>query len=304
VLPVDVQYSQVLSALEAPVQQEQKPECETSLLPVRLGLNRISRLQSQAALRIITARQQGPFRNTEDLSKRAKLQKSDLVALADADALRSLAGHRRQAVWVTAGLDLSKDLLMDCRTTEEASEVDSSRDSVIDSTIDSTLRSKISLGKGSLSEPSDIENMFADFRSTQASLTHHPLQFLRPNLSEYRIEQIATLKNFPNGRLSRACGLVTHRQRPATAKGTVFLTLEDETGQVNVIVWNDLAEQSRVVLRGAQIMGVFGIWQKQGEVCNLLAKRLVDYTPLLNNLLVKTKSTTGTPLQSKSRDFH
>ncbi|MDH4396480.1 MAG: error-prone DNA polymerase [Limnobacter sp.] len=297
VLPVDVQYSGLLSALEHPAENEQIAQQEdhkTRLLAVRLGLNRISRLQNEAAQRIVIARQQQPFDSLEDLSKRAKLGRVDLVALADADALRSLAGHRRQAVWETAGLDLSKDLLMETRTIAENAGATES------STASSTTSSTTSSMSEPISAPNEIENMFADFRATQASLTHHPLQFLRSDLSEYRIEQIATLKTFPNGRLARACGLVTHRQRPATAKGTVFLTLEDETGQINVIVWNDLAEQSRVILRGAQIMGVFGVWQKQGEVCNLLAKRLVDYTPLL----AKIKSANSRDFTLKSRDFH
>lgn len=288
VLPVDVQLSEVLSTLETPTLQTTLNASNSlhlrSYLPVRLGLNRISRLQATAANRIIAARQQRPFESVEDLSKRAQLERTDLVALADADALRSLAGHRRQAIWETAGLDMSKDLLMQMRTAPATP----------------VTQREGSAAESSLSELSPIENMFADFRSTQASLTHHPVEFIRPQLGEFKIQDIQTLKTYPSGRLARACGIVTHRQRPATAKGTVFLTLEDETGQVNVIVWNDLAEQFRLILRSAQIMGVFGIWQKQGEVCNLLAKRLVDYTPLLANI----KDQNRRPLKLKSRDFH
>lgn len=293
VLPVDVQFSEILSTL----QNFESNPTSSHLQPVRLGLNRISRLQVEAAKRIVSARQDGPFDGVEDLSKRAKLERIDIVALADADALRSLAGHRRQAVWVTAGLDFSKDLLLEARTHQECS-TNSLTES--GSALRNTPSTKSSETSGPLSEPSEIENMFADFRTTQASLNYHPVQFMRPQLAEFKIQSIKTLKTYPSGRLARACGLVTHRQRPATAKGTVFLTLEDETGQINVIVWNDLAEQSRVILRSSQIMGVFGIWQKQGEVCNLLAKRLVDYTPLLADIKDKSRGA----LTLKSRDFH
>lgn len=296
VLPVDVQFSEVLSTLETcerrgPSNTSSTPHSPT-YHPVRLGLNRISRLQAAAAKRIVAARVQSPFESVEDLSKRAQLERVDLLALADANALRSLAGHRRQAMWETAGLDMSKDLLIHTRTKQIVPVTDLQSVSQSDSQVNSP--------PGSLSELTPLENMLADFRSTQASLTHHPVEFIRPQLMGFKVQDIQTLKTYPSGRLARACGVVTHRQRPATAKGTVFLTLEDETGQVNVIVWNDLAEQFRLILRSAQIMGVFGIWQKQGEVCNLLAKRLVDYTSLLASIKNQNRGS----LKLKSRDFH
>jgi error-prone DNA polymerase len=100
------------------------------------------------------------------------------------------------------------------------------------------------------------------------------------------------MRDYPSGRLVRACGIVTMRQQPGTAKGVVFLTLEDETGSVNVIVWKGIKEQFREVLYRARLMAVFGIWQREGEVRHVVAKRLVDLTPLLGNL------------NTVSRDFH
>lgn len=259
VLPVDVQCSVYESRLEI---------SHTTLLPVRLGFNRVSGLKHEAAIRIVQARENGLFQDVEDLAKRARLDRGDLVALADANALEQLAGHRRQAVWQTAGTETGKlyqtDLLADTRSNE----------------------TPLELPKGS-----ELEDMLADYRATGASLEHHPISFLRSQLAPYKIKRVEELRSYPNGRLARACGIVTHRQRPATAHGTVFLNLEDETGNVNVIVWNSLAEEQRQVLRNAQIMGVFGIWQREGEVCNLVARRLVDYTHLLSNL------------QTPSRDF-
>ncbi|WP_334119837.1 error-prone DNA polymerase [Limnobacter sp.] len=258
VLPVDVQ----CSALET--RMENLPT-----YPVRLGLNRVNGLKHEAALRIVQAREQSLFDNVEDLTKRAQLERGDLLALADANALKQLAGHRRQAVWQTAGTETGRlyqhGLLADTRSNETPLE---------------------------LPKASELQDMLADYRATGASLEHHPISFLRKQLAPYKIRQVEELRTYPNGRLARACGIVTHRQRPATAHGTVFLNLEDETGNVNVIVWNNLAEEQRQVLRNAQIMGVFGIWQREGEVCNLVARRLVDYTHLLAQL------------QTHSRDFH
>jgi len=266
VQPVDVQCSAMESKLETDTNNI--ATYHHTLLPVRLGLNRVNGLKNEAALRIVQAREQGLFESVEDLGKRAQLDRADLLVLADANALEQLAGHRRQAVWQTAATETGRlyqtNLLANTRSNETPLE---------------------------LPKASELENMLADYRATGASLERHPISFLRKQLAPYKIRQVEELRTYPNGRLARACGIVTHRQRPATAHGTVFLNLEDETGNVNVIVWNSLAEEQRQVLRNAQIMGVFGIWQREGEVCNLVARRLVDYTDLLAQL------------QTPSRDF-
>ncbi|WP_370261692.1 error-prone DNA polymerase [Limnobacter sp.] len=250
VLPVDVAHSEVNTVL-------QQDNSAKALFPVRLGLQMVHGLSQQGAIRVVAARRAKPYDSIEDLAKRAELNRKDLQALADANALQSIAGHRRQAAWHSAGVIQDKDLLQHTRHCET---------------------------QIALPAPNTLEDMLADFRSLGASIEHHPVRFIRPQLAHYKIQTVETLKGFPDGRLARACGLVTHRQRPATAHGTVFLNLEDETGHVNVIVWSSLAEQQRHVLRTAQIMGVFGIWQRQGEVCNLVARRLVDYTHLLAEL--------------------
>nr|WP_294888968.1 error-prone DNA polymerase [uncultured Limnobacter sp.] len=274
VKPVDVQCSAFETRLEnnQDLLQHEPARGNRTLHPVRLGLNRVNGLKHNSALRIVQTREQGLFESVEDLTKRAQLDRSDLLALADANALAQLAGHRRQAVWQTAATETGgirntarhTDLLANTRTRETPLE---------------------------LPKATELEDMLADYRATGASLEHHPISFLRKQLTPYKIRQVKELQTYPNGRLARACGIVTHRQRPATAHGTVFLNLEDETGNVNVIVWNRLAEEQRQVLRNAQIMGVFGIWQREGEVCNLVARRLVDYTHLLSQL------------QTPSRDF-
>jgi error-prone DNA polymerase len=111
-------------------------------------------------------------------------------------------------------------------------------------------------------------------------------------LIELRFLKAADLSKFPHGRRVRVAGLVTCRQRPGTAAGVTFVTLEDETGTVNVIVWRDLAERERRQLLGARLLGVSGVLQREGDVLHLVAKHLEDLSPLLGDLTVH------------SRDFH
>ena len=106
--------------------------------------------------------------------------------------------------------------------------------------------------------------MVADYRALGLTLGRHPLALLRGELAAFRVQPAAVLRGYPNGRLARASGLVTHRQRPETAKGTVFVTLEDETGAVNVIVWPRVAEAQRQALLGATLLTVYGTWQREG----------------------------------------
>ena len=137
--------------------------------------------------------------------------------------------------------------------------------------------------------------MLADYRSLGLTLNRHPLALLREQLAPFKVQPAAVLRGYPNGRIARPSGLVTHRQRPETAKGTVFVTLEDDTGTVNVIVWPAVAVAQRRPLLAARLLTVFGQWQRQGEgehaVMHLVAMKLVDHSELLQGLV------------SRSRDF-
>jgi len=236
---------------------------------VRLGLNRVKGLAEDAGQRIVEARAEARFATPEDLARRARLDAHALAALADAGALASLTGHRHNAVWAVAGIDT--------RPTE-------------------MLRStRVHEPKVSLAAPSEGEETLADYRALGLTLNRHPLALLREHLARFKVEPAARLRTFPSGRLARASGLVTHRQRPETAKGTVFVTLEDETGAVNVIVWPRVADAQRKPLLGATLLTVYGQWQREGEgeeaVMHLVASRLIDHSPLLKGLV------------SRSRDF-
>jgi error-prone DNA polymerase len=232
---------------------------------VRLGLAVVRGMSKEAALRIEEARAIRPFASVADLARRAGLDRADLQVLAGANALRALAGHRREALWQAVGAVPDKDLLRPTTPREETP---------------------------ALAAPSEGDEIVGDYRSQGLTLGRHPLALLRERLQARRFMPAATLAaDFQDGQLARACGVVTVRQRPGTAKGVLFMTLEDETGNVNVIIWPDLVEKQRREVLNAPLLGVYGIWQRQGEVRHLVAKRLVDMSPLLGRL------------DARSRDF-
>ena len=136
------------------------------------------------------------------------------------------------------------------------------------------------------------EEILADYASTGLTLRRHPLALLRPKLSRMNLRSAMELDNFPPGRLVRTTGIVTCRQRPGTASGVMFVTLEDETGIINVVLWNQLIQKHRREALGARLLTVYGVWQSESDVKHVIAKRLVDHSHLLGNLAVA------------SRDFH
>jgi len=235
--------------------------------PVRLGLNRVKGLAEEAGQRIVAARAESAFAGVEDLARRARLDAHALAVLAEAGALHALTGHRHQAAWAVAGIDTRPTEMLRATRSDEAGVA--------------------------LAAPSEGEETLADYRALGLTLQRHPLALLRSQLAAFRIEPAARLRTFPNGRLARASGLVTHRQRPETAKGTVFVTLEDETGAVNVIVWPRVAEAQRKPLLGATLLTVYGQWQRQGDgdeaVMHLVAARMIDHTSLLSGLVTRSR---------------
>ena len=241
-----------------------------ALRPVRLGLNRLIGLAEADGRRLLAARAALPvgqsFASIEDLARRAQLDAHALQLLAQGDALASLVGHRHQAAWSVRGVDTrATPMLRATRTDESPAE---------------------------LLPPGAGLALLADYRSTGLSLNNHPLALLRGELAAFKVQPAAVLALCRDGQLARASGLVTHRQRPETARGVVFVTLEDETGSVNVIVWPTVADAQRTPLLAATLLTVYGVWQRQGENRHLIAQRLVDHSALLQGLV------------SKSRDFH
>ncbi|KAB2869846.1 MAG: error-prone DNA polymerase, partial [Burkholderiaceae bacterium] len=140
-----------------------------------------------------------------------------------------------------------------------------------------------------LRAPSAGEDLLADYRSAALSLKNHPLALLREQLAALRVQPACVLAGCRNGQLARASGLVTHRQRPETANGVIFVTLEDETGAVNVIVWPQVAQAQRKPLLAATLLTVYGVWQCEGEVRHLIARKLIDHTALLQGLSARSR---------------
>ena len=249
-----------------------QPERGRSQPAVRLGLRLVGSLSEAGAGRLVQARSQAPFASTEDLALRAQLDRQDLDALAAADALISLSGHRRQQVWDAAAQQRAPALLQSAPVHEEVLELPAA--------------------------PEGEEIVF-DYAAMGLTLRRHPLALLRSRLARRGMLSAQQLGDLPNGRRAVACGLVTVRQQPQTAHGTVFVTLEDETGPVNVIVWKQVRERQREALLHSRLLAVRGTWQRDvdsgGAVRHLVAERLQDLTPLLGRLGQQA---------SRSRDFH
>ena len=230
---------------------------------VRLGLRMITGLQFASAQRIVAARTQQVFDDAEDLARRAQLDLHEMKLLAAADALKSLSGHRRQQVWDAAGLRAAPELLREAPVREDVLE---------------------------LVEAAEGEEIVFDYASTGLTLRRHPMCLLRERLTRHGFLSAYELDAIENGEQVSCCGIVTLRQQPETAKGTVFVSLEDETGVVQVIVWKGLRDLQRNELLGAKLLAVHGHWQREGEVKNLVASRLEDLTFLLGRLAPATQS--------------
>ena len=271
VRPVDVTVSEMDSTLEA-LDFLPLPEKEGARNPaVRLGLRRIQSLSDKGARRLLAARAQAPFTSTEDLALRAELDGKDMAALAAADALMALSGHRRQQIWDATAQRLSSALLKGVPIHERALQLPAAPEG---------------------------EEILGDYAALGLTLRRHPLALLRPRLARMKLLSAEQLRPLPSGQTVRACGIVKGRQRPQTANGTIFVTLEDETGNVNVIVWRHVVEAWREPLLKSHLLAVQGTWQRDvdsgGEVRHLVATGFRDLTPLMGRLA----------LQNKSRDFH
>jgi error-prone DNA polymerase len=251
---------------------------------VRLGLRMVSGLSGAAAGRLVKARDEllESFRasriapdpspltphalpDLEELALRAKLSRKDMNALAAAGSLGSLAGHRRNAAWLVAGIEKRLPVLASAPIVESAP---------------------------ALAAPTEGQDILADYASLGLTLGRHPLALLRPRLKKLSMITAEELGNTPTGTPVHVAGLVTCRQHPGTAKGVIFVTLEDETGQINVVVWERLSQKQRRPLLGARLLGVDGILERESGVTHLIAQRLTDHSALIGDL------------DAHSRDFH
>jgi len=257
VRPVDVCHSDWDCTLE--------PE-PGEALAIRMGLRLVRGLAEADVRRLEQARAQRPWRDVEDLCLRAGLDPRARAHLADAGALRALASDRHQARWQVAAVQPQLPLFAD-----------------VDALPESTV---------ALPVPSVAEDLMADYQTLGTTLGPHPLTLLRPRLRALGCRSSRELQDVGHGDNIAVAGLVVGRQRPQTASGVTFVTLEDEHGMVNVVVWRELAERQRRALVGSQLLKVSGRLEQEKGVRHLIARRLEDVSPLLQGLDVR------------SRDFH
>ncbi|MBK5937478.1 error-prone DNA polymerase [Halorhodospira halophila] len=254
--PVDVRFSEPTCTLEP---TRSTGDTQPAL---RLGLNQVRGLSTAGAERLAAARRQAPFTGVNDLKRRARLSRADIRALARADALRGIAGHRRAASWAALGADAGTALLP-----SPPAETD----------------------RPSLAPARESQAVLADYASTGFSLRRHPVAFLRRQLRDRRYRSAAELADAKDGRPVRAAGLVINRQRPGSAGGITFVTLEDETGRINLVVRRATAEAQDRPLLEARLLGVAGTWQYRHGVGHLIAGRLEDLSALIGELDVRSR---------------
>jgi len=253
VRPVDINESNWDSSLERA--RNDKPV-------LRLGLRQVKGLSEVAGQRIVGQRLR-PYQSIQDLLEKVGLNRHEMSALAAAGALKSLAGHRHKVRWTVAGV-------------EEPTPLFSSFDRYEASPM--------------LRKPTEGQDVVADYQSLGLTLGRHPMSLIRHHLDRLHYVSASCLKGLTTGKRISIAGLVITKQRPGTASGVTFITLEDETGCSNLIVWKKVADEQRDVLLNARLMGVQGELQKEGKVIHVIANRLIDHSEFLGELAVKSRN--------------
>lgn len=229
---------------------------------LRLGLRLAKGLSRAGVDRLVVARRAQAFASVQDLTERAQLERRDLNALADAGACARLAGNRHRAVWEVTGVEAPLPVFPQL---------------------------KIAEGIPMLAAPTEGQNVLADYRSLSLTLGRHPLALLRERLQARHLATARELDGLAHGTRVSTAGLVITRQRPSSASGVIFITLEDETGHVNLIVWPSVAEAQRRHFLEARLLEVQGELQRQGEVMHVIAARFTDLSRWLGTLATRSR---------------
>jgi error-prone DNA polymerase len=229
---------------------------------LRLGLRMVKGFSKESGARIVAARAARPFASVQDMSARAALERRELEALADAGALRDLSGNRHLTFWQVAGSERELPLAP-VASHGEATPL--------------------------LAPPTEGQNIAADYRSHGLTLGRHPLSLLREQLAAEHVLTAAQLHDLPHGRVVRVAGIVTARQRPQAAGGVMFVTLEDETGYVNLIVWEKVWSRARRIANNSRLMEVQGMLQREGLVTHVVARKLADRSHLLGSVVTHSR---------------
>ena len=229
---------------------------------IRVGLRQIAGFNEQAAARIVTARQRAGFAGVEDLCQRAALNSRERQALAAANALGSLTGHRHQAHWEVLAVEESRPLFAS-----------------------GNLRDGVALDA-----PAELDTLLADYQHLGLTLGRHPLALLRPLAPFKHCQSARDLKRLQQGRFARVAGLVTNRQRPGSAAGVMFMTLEDETGNSNIVLWKTVQERFRQAMLTGQLLMIKGTVERSPEgIVHLIAGQIEDVTASLAKLKARSR---------------
>ena len=256
---------------------------------LRIGFNLVKGLSAQAALAIVEARRGGAYVSIQDLVFRTGIDRRDLEALAAADALRGLAGDRHRAFWHAAGVITAQGYAVSHSRAGSLAYADRP----IADLFDDAASGDSDFGLGvMLPLASESQNVAGDYAATGFTLRRHPLALLREHLDCFGANSSAQLGKLGNDQATKVAGLVTCRQRPMTASGVTFLTLEDEAGHMNVVVWPALGERLRPILRQAMLIGVVGRVQESEGVIHVIADNLVDLTSWLGELSLSSRDFT------------
>ena len=253
VRPVDINRSDWDCSLEAE---------DTGAAALRLGLRMVKGLPREAGDRIVSERTGGDYRHVQALLERVGLDRRELGVLASSGALQSLSGDRHRARWDVAGAEKPMPLFPSMERYEAVP---------------------------LLRKPTEGQNIVADYRNTGLTLERHPMCLLRRHLDRYRYIRAEQLPALGDGHAVNVAGLVITKQRPGTASGVIFVTLEDESGQVNLVLWKQVAEQYRAALLNARLLGVAGELQIEGQVIHVIARQLFDHSGLLGDLSVHSR---------------
>jgi len=229
---------------------------------LRLGLRMVKGLSENAGQRIVAEREKGRYATVQGLMERAQLDRRDLGVLATSGALQALSGDRHKARWAVAGTEKPVPLFRGVEHYEAAP---------------------------LLKKPTEGQNIVADYQSTGLTLERHPMCLLRRHLDRYHYVAAGQLPDMSNGQCINVAGLVITKQRPGTASGVTFVTLEDESGYINLIVWRKVAEEFRSELLNARLLGIAGELQIEGRVIHVIAHRLFDHSDMLGNLSVSSR---------------
>ena len=273
VLPIDVNRSDWDCTLEPPNQKasDQNEASDPHECALRLGLLMIRGLPTEAGKVILDARAGGAFRDLADFTRRTRLGQATITILADADALSSLTGDRRAAYWQSLAQEKSaKELSL-----FESSGAD----------IDDELPQ-------SLKPMEEIEEVYADYASTGLSLRSHPLFFVREKLNRIRVTTAKQLKETRDGKFVRVAGVVLLRQRPSTAKGITFVTLEDETGSMNLVLKPEIWQKFYKIARTSNAWIAHGVLENRENVIHVVVGRIEDLSQQVGEFI------------QRSRDFH